>query len=39
MFNSNLRDAMIDICRGEPVGTYIGPDATTSLMDGRPSAT
>jgi len=36
VFNSNQGNAMLDICRGEPVGTYIGPDATTALADAPP---
>lgn len=33
VFNSNRPNAMRDICRGEAVGTYIGPDAVTTLAD------
>ena len=31
VFNSNRPNAMLDICRGGAVGTYIGPDTETVL--------
>jgi uridylate kinase len=33
VFNSSRSGAMLDICRGRSIGTYIGPDATTNLSD------
>lgn len=33
VFDAGRKDAMIDILQGKPVGTYVGPDAVTTLAD------
>ncbi len=33
VFNSNRPRAMLDICEGKPVGTFIGPNTVTTLRD------
>lgn len=33
VFDAGRRNAMIDILHGKPVGTYVGPDAATTIAD------
>jgi len=39
VFDSNRRNAMLDICQGNSVGTYIGPDTITRMTGTVPAGT